>query len=231
MTKEITGYLETSLRESIVNDVRDVAHFHAHPPRKTEAGFFSIPREVFCYVDFLGHIALGKDNTESAVSFIRDYFPPSYRDYAALVYSMWRHGTVHEYKPKAYHANFASQSPKRINVAWLSNNDNTHVTRKAHLKFFPMEGKRGKIYLCINICQLVDDLIAGLDNFVKKLKSDSKLKRACQRRLNDVMKPKPYTSIRSPRWQNVVYQEIGLAWKNRLTIKLDKFGNPVRKKK
>ena len=117
MTTKITDYLEASLRQSIINDVRDVAHYHAHPRRKTEAGFFSVPREVFCYVDFLGHIAFGKDNTESAVAFIRSYFPPVYHDCAVLIYSMWRHGTVHEYKPKAFYASFPGQSPRRINVA------------------------------------------------------------------------------------------------------------------
>ena len=152
--------------------------------KKLEPGFFSVPRHVFCYVDFLGHIAIGRDNTESAVSFIRDYFPSQYRDYAALIYS---NVAVHEYKPKVFYAQFSNQSPKKVQVAWLSNNDNKQYRAKPPFTFLPMAGKRGKIHLCINICQLVDDLLTALDNFVNRLTSNSNLKRDCQRRLNNVL--------------------------------------------
>jgi hypothetical protein len=78
-----------------------------------------VSRHVFCYIDFLGHIAVGKDKSESAVSFIGDYFPPQYHDYAALTYSIWRHGTIHKYEPKVFYTEFANQSPKKVQVAWL----------------------------------------------------------------------------------------------------------------
>lgn len=227
MAQKIIEYLEPHLRQSIINDVRDIAHYHARPRKKTEGGFFSVPRAVFCYVDFLGYIAVGKANTESAVSFIKSYFPVAYHDYAALIYSMWRHGTVHEYKPKTYYAMFPGQSPAKVSVAWVSNNDNRLKERSLHLTFLPMQGKRGKIHLCMNICQLVDDLLEGLNKFVGALNSDRKLRIECQKRLNDVFSSKPHTSIRGNQWQHAVHQEIGLAWKNRSKTKIDKNGNTI----
>jgi hypothetical protein len=230
MTRKIIDYLKKDLRQSIVNDISDVARYHARPRKKAEAGFFSVPRHVFCYVDFLGHIAFGKRNTEGAVAFIRGYFPSKYHDYAALIYSMWRHGTVHEYGPKVFYAQFLNQSPKKVLVGWLSNNDNKLKERSLHLQFLPVAGRRGKIQLCINICQLVDDLLTALDNFVNKLTSDRNLKRDCQHRLNSILGPKPHTSIRGPHWQQAVYQEIGLAWKNRSSTKVDMLGNTIKVK-
>lgn len=227
MTQKIVQYLESHLHQSIVNDVLEIAHYHARPRKKTEGGFFSVPRGVFCYVDFLGHIAFSKGTTESAVSFIREYFPSEYRDYAALIYSMWRHGTVHEYKPKTYYAKFLNQSPTKISVAWVSNNDNKRKERSLHMQFLPMKGKRGKIHLCMNILQLVDDLLTALANFVLALNSDRKLRSECQRRLNGVLDPKPDTSIKGAHWQQVVLQEISLAWKNRSKTRIDKLGNTI----
>ena len=195
MPKKIIKYLENDLKDSIINDVRDVAHYQAHPRRKKKAGFFSIPRDVFCYVDYLGKISFGKGNTESAENYIKEYFPSKYYDYAELIYSMWRHGTVHEYKPKTYYADYQNHTPKRIRVAWLSNNDNKKETRKKHLKFFPMEGKRDTICLWINTCQLVDDLLGSLSNFIKKLRTDKELEKECQQRFDEASKEKELTDF------------------------------------
>ena len=49
MPREIIKYLKTHVKNSIINDVKNVAIYHAIPRRKSEAGFFNIPRQVFCY--------------------------------------------------------------------------------------------------------------------------------------------------------------------------------------
>ena len=51
--------LSGNIRDSIMGDIADIAQYHASPDRTKEAGFFSIPRTVFCYVDYLGYIAFG----------------------------------------------------------------------------------------------------------------------------------------------------------------------------
>ena len=227
MTRRIIDYLKADLRQSIVNDIRDIAHYHARPRKKVEAGFFSVPRHVFCYVDFLGHIAIGRDNTESAVSFIRDYFPSQYRDYAALIYSMWRFMSTSR---RCFTLSSRISHQRKFKLRGYRTMITSNIERSLHLHFLPMAGKRGKIHLCINICQLVDDLLTALDNFVNRLTSNSNLKRDCQRRLNNVFDPKPHTSIHGKHWQHTVYQEIGLAWKNRSNTKIDNLGNTIKAK-
>ena len=121
------NYLE-NVRTSIVRDVKDVAIYHSRHYKGKSAGFFSIPRQVFCYVDYLGFVAFGGDSTTRAVGFIEKYFPKNYKDFAELLYSMWRHGTVHEYEPKSLFASFADR-PMLVSVSWLSNNSNQKVHR------------------------------------------------------------------------------------------------------
>lgn len=227
MTQNIIKYLDSDLRSSITNDVRDVALFHAHPRRKVEAGFFSIPREVFCYVDYLGGIA-GKGKTDGAIQYIKDYFPSKYADFAELIYSIWRHGTVHEYKPKTFSEEYKDHKPKRIKVKWMSNNDNKKGNRDAHLKFFSMVRKRATIYLNVNTCQLVDDLIESLDNLISKLKLDKKFKNECQKRFNNSTKYKDISDVQGKIRQQMVYNQIKLAWQQKSPIKVDNRGRPVK---
>jgi len=220
LKKKITKYLSTDLKQSLINDVLDVAYYHAHPSRKKEAGFFSVPRDVFCYLDYLGQIAFGNGNTESAEDFIKTYFPKTYRDYAELIYSMWRHGTVHEYKPKTFFAEYPNNTPKRIKVAWRSNNDRSKKARKEHLKFYQMDGKRNTLFLTVNTCQLVEDLMVAIDAFVDALKIDSQLRTECQKRLTEAAKEKDYRSIKRKQSKNAVYKQILQAWKSKESVKL-----------
>src|SRR5437867_13206889 len=107
MSKIKLNKIEMRLRESIVNEVKDMADFHARPEKTKESGFYSIPRSVFSYTDYLGYLAFGtRDTTKRGVDFIKKYLPAACHDYAELVYSMWRHGTVHEIKPKSLYAEY-----------------------------------------------------------------------------------------------------------------------------
>ena len=54
--KHVIDYLENDLFNAIQNDLVAVLNFHE---RKQVSGFHSIPREVFCYLDYLGSILNG----------------------------------------------------------------------------------------------------------------------------------------------------------------------------
>jgi len=232
MARRTINYFK-NIRESIINDVKDVADFHARPDKTKEAGFFSIPRNVFCYVDYLGYIAFGykngnrTQNTRCAEEFIKKYFPSKYRDYAELIYSMWRHGTVHGYEPTSYFATDSKKKPNKIKVNWLSNNDSEQGNRDAHLNFYPMEGKRATIYLVVNTCQLVDDLLSALDNLVVDLENNSKKKRECEKRLNEFGNPSDFNSIQRSDSKNAVGKQIFIAWQNRSKTKINERGETV----
>lgn len=222
-------YLKKEVRKSIINDILDIAKYHSRPDKKKEAGFYSVPRQVFCYVDYLGHLAYGNGyTTEHAERFIREYFPKNYRGYAELLYSMWRHGTVHTYKPKRIFAKYPGDKPEMINIYSLSNNANEAGNRQANMKFFPMHGKKATLYLCINICQLVDDLLSALDGFIQKLKSEERLERECSRRIADLDKPQEYKTNQRSASRQAAYEQIRKAWQMR-SEEIDRRGCTFKK--
>jgi len=233
MLKRTIKHLDENIRNSIINDVRDIAYYHGRLKKKA-SGFFSIPRHVFCYADYLGYIAFGHkhqngipESTRCAVDFIKKYFPVNYHGFAEIIYSMWRLGTVHSYEPYSYFAGYPTSKPRKITIKWLSNNESKKSSRKNHLKFFSMKNKRASIYLYVNNCQLVDDLLTALDNLLKTLAKDAKLKRECEKRLNEYGAPRDYTSIASKILKNAIPNQIVLAWKNRQKTKINEKGEII----
>ena len=232
--KRTIKYLDENIRISINNDVMEIAAYHARPNKEHEAGFFSIPRNVFCYIDYLGYIAFGyKDNrgklqnTKYAVDFIKKYFPPNYQDFAELIYAMWRHGTVHAYEPKSFFIENPVGKPKKITVRWLSNNSDSPGNRKAHMKFFPMQRKRACLYLVMNICQLVDDLLISLDNLLDDLTKNHNMKNECEKRLNEFGIPLSNITVLGKKRGNDIKDEVLLAWKRREKNKINERGETV----
>ena len=216
MRKRDISYLENNLRTSIVNDVKIIALYHSRRYRGIDAGFFSIPRQVFCYIDYLGFIGFGeKSSTRRAESFIKKYFPPNYHPFAELLYSMWRHGTVHQYEPKSYYIDLPSKRPKRISVKWLSNNSNKKINRKENMKIYSMQGRPNDLYLVVNICQLVDDLLFALDSLISRMKADKKYKAECEARLNQLGGVEEYSRIERKESRDAVKKQIEVAWAKR----------------
>lgn len=82
---------------------------------KPEGGYLGVPRSILSYVDYLGALycgykgeTIGKDKrrniatTTKAKKFIKDIFGEiyePYRKYGEIMYEMYRHGTVHLYRP------------------------------------------------------------------------------------------------------------------------------------
>lgn len=183
---ELLTFLETTIKESIVSDVVEIAKYHsAH--QKHNGGWFGIPRQIFCYIDFLGAIAYrnikGEDgaSTRKATRFLNEYFQENYSKFADMLIAMWRHGTVHNFKPYDF---FVQTGRKKIYLKWSSNRSDEKHNRKVHLKTFKDEDSENIIYLAINICQLADDLLLALEKIVSKIKSKQSFYNGCQTRLN-----------------------------------------------
>jgi len=229
MRKRDIIYLENNLRTSIINDVRNIAIYHSRGHKGIEAGFFSIPRQVFCYVDYLGSIAFsGKSSTKRAENFIRKYFPPIYHPFAELIYAMWRHGTVHRYEPISYYIDLSGSSPKRISIKWLSNNSNKKLNRNENMKIYQRGNNDADLYLVVNTCQLVDNLISALDSFILEMKTDEKYRKDCEARLNRFGVVEEYTVIQRPRSRDAVRKQILIAWKERAG-EIDHKGHVIRR--
>ncbi|HMB92633.1 MAG TPA: hypothetical protein VKP65_17400 [Rhodothermales bacterium] len=167
--------LESRSSRSIITDVVEIAKYHSIHGG-TNAGWFSIPRQVFCFVDFLGSIAYnskkneGLASTRKAVRFIKDFFPRHYKPYAGLLVALWRHGTVHHFTPSVY---FAMNGRQKVIVEWTSNRSNTEKQRIVNMKTFDVEGRKDVIILAVNTCQLADDLLSAFDLFLEKIEKPS----------------------------------------------------------
>jgi len=196
MNLEVINYLKQDVYNSIINDVRDIAIYHSRRKFKKKGGFFSIPRQVFCYVDFLGSIAYdNKSTTKNAIDFIKEYFPKErkYYELADLIYSMWRHGLVHEYAPKRIYCD--DERLSIVGISWRSVNSAANRDRKDHLKICFRPNSNRDLYLNINVCQLVDDLLVALQSFITKLESDSNFANQCDKRLYIIRAMKSYKDL------------------------------------
>lgn len=221
-------YLNNEIRISIINDIRDVAHYHSRRRATKSAGFFSIPRSVFCYIDHLGYIAYGyNSSTNRSIKFIKEFFPINYHNFSELIYSMWRHGTVHQYKAISYYDLYPNSIPRKITVKWLSSLHNRNTERNQNMLPYRMRGKKDTVYIIINNCQLVDDLITALDNFIEKLQKNTTWQSQCLNRIEDLNKSKDTSTLRGNNIAIAVKDQIEKAWKLRDGL-LDSRGNIIK---
>jgi len=143
--------------------------------REDRGGFFSISRQVFCYVDYLGALAAdGENSTKNAVAYMERYFTranPNYSGKCSLMYSMWRHGTVHEYDPKVF---VSADAEGRFRLSWGANNTSAAHNRKWHLKCLCRDSKPGYYHWFINLFELVDELRRSITFFAADLELDEK---------------------------------------------------------
>lgn len=156
MKKTVLSHLEKDIKKSIEDDIVRVLDFHE---RTRIGGYHSIPRLVFCYIDYLGSLLYGNSSTANGIRFIEEYFPEQYKEVSALMFCMWRHGTIHEYDPKVLRHN------KTI-LGWLENISSKQANKKDHLNIFK---NKNKLVLGINENRLVEDLLIALKGLIGKI--------------------------------------------------------------
>ncbi len=170
--QNVIEHLERHVLRSIKDDISDVLGFQA---TRGPGGIHSIPRDVFCYIDYLGSVRYGlrdENNnpatTEHAVNFIEEYFfkvNPKYKDIGRLIYTMWRHGTVHEYDPKVL-----INSSQDSLIGWLANKSPNPNNTACHLMCLKYDDSDDEFTIVMNLFQLVEDLLSALKIFIKELK-------------------------------------------------------------
>jgi hypothetical protein len=142
--------------------------------KEKQGGFFSISRQVFCYVDYLGALSSnGKNTSQNAITYMEKYFTkvnPNYIGKCDLMYSMWRHGTVHEYDPKVYES-----GSKNLRLGWGANNSSKRHNRDCHLECFCQKEKPGYYSWFINLFELVEDLKDSVRYLIYDLEFDQTL--------------------------------------------------------
>jgi hypothetical protein len=177
---QIIEYLEKDLLVAINNDLIAVLKYH----EDGVGGFHSIPREVFCYIDYIAALRYGENSSINARRFIEKYLGDTnvrYKHLGKLLYEMWRHGTVHEFDPKRL-----KHSSKKYSVGWQTNNDARKEERACHLECFKVFGTNDRFLLNVNLFQLVDDFVHGIQLFIAELKKSSSIRSKCQKNYTEI---------------------------------------------
>lgn len=94
--QEAVVYLQ-GLKGTVAADIRPLVELPGHAP-------FAVCREVFSYVDHLGHLYSGRaqvgDRFREYLKQIMGKIDPNYTRRAGEIYQMFRCGPVHEFEPK-----------------------------------------------------------------------------------------------------------------------------------
>jgi hypothetical protein len=128
-------YLET-MKQTILADVQPLLDLPEEAP-------FAVNREVFCYVDHLGHLYSARGPGHVGERF-QDYLKnvmckidPNYSQRASVIYQMCRNRPVHEFAPKVLE-NKKGQLLKWLCFAGAQNDYNfgecSHIDRRETLK-------------------------------------------------------------------------------------------------
>jgi hypothetical protein len=193
------SFLKDRVRGAVLSDVVAVARYHASTG--ASGGWFGIPRQVFCFVDFLGAVTYNNDpsrrengaSTRKAVRFINEFFPRDYSPFSSLMVAMWRHGTVHNFIPFTY---YAMKGNQKVTVQWTSNNSNAKHNRAVNLKMFDTKLGKKTVCLSVNTCQLADDLLYALDRLIARMERNESFRRGCLKRVERSLRARNCITIR-----------------------------------
>lgn len=194
---DIITYLHTQIKESIANDINSILRYH----KRYKTGFHSIPRQIFCYIDFLGALVYGKNSTNNSVRYINKYLGlinPRYKEVSEIIYEMWRHGTVHEYDPKVL-----IEGKNRL--GWLSGFSSKKKDKRAHLTCYKKTiNNEEYFFLNLNMNQFVSDLYNSIDKLVDKLMQDDVLQNRLQKNLDKLNSPKKVKKRLNAQFSNII---------------------------
>lgn len=175
-----------NLRNSLRDDVFPTLQSTIDRP---EGGYFIIPREVFAYVDFLGALYCGYDGKADrsgrriiaagwkAIRFLEEIFgevDPIYRNYGRLAHGMFRHGTIHVYRPHAL------KRPDGATIEWLSYKGKRRNARVSydgqalsvnHLEPHQHDASAKRYILPLSINTLYEDLVAAITVYESTVKT------------------------------------------------------------
>jgi len=135
---------------------------------KIKGGYYSVPRLILCYIDYLGFLYCGKSGSKSAVQFIREVMGKidlKYSKYGGILYLVFRHGTIHEFMPKWFI--FENRrighviSKSKRNFKWKGEN-------YSHLKI-----KNNRIPIALQ--KLYMDLLSSIERFQIIVQQDDKI--------------------------------------------------------
>ena len=164
------------LATSARNDIEPIIQ-----PTNPEGGYFGVPRAVLSYIDYLGALYRGYNGeqdrngvrriatsrkAEHFITEIMSQIDPVYGESGRLLYRMYRHGTVHLYRPNAM------RRPDRRIIAWISykgpreglvSDGNITDVPARHCKPIRWSDEEDRLPVSINC--LYDDLLSSIERY------------------------------------------------------------------
>jgi len=183
----------TEIKEAIQNDIG--IYFKGQAVSEGW-GCFAVPELVFGYCDFLGALytrclKMGT-LTKRAVKFIEDFLGEvnsRYKKYAEIIYDMYRHGTVHSFRPKTYLID-------EEKISWLVGKGlSEHLLFRKVSFQEKAQGYIADYFLILDIRQLYLDLLAAVDLLIKRLRIDLELAKRSEETYKILGHEKPRQNI------------------------------------
>jgi len=178
---EASPYLDM-LAQTIINDICPLLNTRGGAP-------FSVSRQVFSYVDYLGTLYLGTSKTKTGCAVLaqvgtrfRRYLEDvmaltdtAYRRQAHVIYHMYRNGPVHEFDPKEL------KNESELTLSWLAYPGQRADTirewdmpvRHLHPSQYPKQ--KDLYYLPVSTICLVQDLLNSIEYFKGGLEEPCRL--------------------------------------------------------
>lgn len=137
--QQIKSYLINHIKQSIINDVGGaLAGWSSQIHEKGHiAGFYAVPRMLFPEIDGLGSFITGNprstgQNIKTYLSDIMGAKKPRYKEVAAFMVLVYRHGLLHQHAPKWF-----SYKKKVLGLQFTIGNHNNpkEVQASNHLNF------------------------------------------------------------------------------------------------
>lgn len=190
------------LKRSAETDIKPIINIGS-----PEGGFFGVTRSVMSYIDYLGALYGGYNgsvdkrgrriiaNTQKATTFIKDILGQLYEPYSLygeLMYEMYRHGTVHLYRPHTL------KNPKGEVLEWLTYKGGDSE-RKGFLNYehkvifvhhmIPQKFAYERHVFPVAIDLLYEDLLSGIDLYFEKIKKNETLTKNYSDVINALLLP------------------------------------------
>lgn len=204
------SFLNEEVKEQILLEIAPILHIG-----QEQGGYFGSSRQILCFIDFLGSLYKGYDETQdpdfkkskgkrrkisyssNAVKFIEDVMgekiDPYYKLNGEKLFRMYRHGLVHLYQPKTlllHNGNelvwFVYKGSREKHDEMI---DGIKYSEVRHMGIIPHPKKKKVECLTISINCLYYDLIQAIDIYLTILKQDKTLQAKFISTANAIRKP------------------------------------------
>jgi hypothetical protein len=146
----LTAHMKTQLTREVPAAITAFEEVNRTSDHK--AGYYAVARMIFPAISFLGSLYKGSDTTRHSVLFLEKYAGAKYRDFAATIFYMYRHGLIHTSMPKIVERNDGQAFGWKL----VLDEPSAHLTIES--------GKTIK-NIVVSLKTLYEDVVTAIDTF------------------------------------------------------------------